>query len=57
MLFTEHSGVTVDFGDVELAQALARLEAGNTRFCVARDDVVFANTGTGLLLLDSSWHI
>ncbi len=57
MLFTKHSGVVVEFGDVELAQALARLEAGNTRYCVARDDVVFVNTGGGLLLLDSSWHI
>ena len=57
MLFTKHSGVVVEFGDVELAQALSRLEAGNTRFCTARDDVVFVNTGGGLLLLDSSWHI
>ncbi len=57
MLFTKHSGVTVDFSDAELAQALTRLEAGNTRFCAARDDVVFVNTGGGLLLMDGSWHI
>ena len=47
----------MDFSDVELAQALSRLEAGNTRFCAARDDVVFVNTGGGLLLMDGSWHI
>ena len=57
MLFTKHSGVVVDFSDVELAQGLSRLEAGNTRFCAARDDVVFVNTGGGLLLVDASWHI
>jgi hypothetical protein len=57
MLFTKHSGVIVDFSDLELAQALSRLEAGNTRFCAARDDVLFVNTGGGLLLLDVSWHI
>ena len=57
MLFTKHSGVTVVFNDVKLAQARARLAAGNTRFCAARDDVVFVNTGGGLLLMDGSWHI
>ncbi len=50
MLFTKHSGVTVDFGEAELVQALARLDAGNTRFCAARDDVVFVNTGGGSLV-------
>ncbi len=49
MLFTKHSGVVVEFGDVELAQALARLEAGNTRFCAGRADVVVVNTGGGPL--------
>ncbi len=57
MLFTKHSGVTVEFSDVELAQALSRLEAGNTRYCLGHDDVALVNTGGGLLLIDASWQI
>ena len=55
MLFAKHNRVVVEFSDVERAQSIARLEAGNSHFCLGHEDVAFVNTGGGLLLIDASW--
>jgi hypothetical protein len=58
ILLTKHDGTIVEFPVAELAQALAhRVAGGNTR-CQGQSGVTLLSAGgTGLLLVDTSWHI
>jgi hypothetical protein len=58
LLLSKHDGTIVEFPTAELAQALAHLVAGGNTRCQGQSGVTLISAGgTGLLLVDTSWHI
>ena len=58
LLLTKHDGTIVEFPLAELAQTLAHLVAGGNTRCQGQSGVTLLSAGgTGLLLVDTSWHI
>ena len=58
LLLTKHDGTVVEFPLAELAQTLAHLVAGGNTRCQGQSGVTLLSAGgTGLLLVDTSWHI
>jgi hypothetical protein len=58
LLLTKHDGTIVEFPVAELAQTLAHLVAGGNTRCQGQSGVTLLSAGgTGLLLVDTSWHI
>jgi hypothetical protein len=58
LLLTKHDGTIVEFPTAELAQTLAHLVACGSTRCQGQSGVTLLSAGgTGLLLVDTSWHI
>jgi hypothetical protein len=58
LLLTKHDGTVVEFPVAELAQTLAHLVAGGNTRCQGQSGVTLLSAGgTGLLLVDTAWHI